>query len=67
MNPCCASSPAPSVEVTARLARIVNAVNELNRCIDQYRFAENKNEQWGIFLGEMDWCRELHRLLYEGD
>lgn len=48
-----------------RIAAILHALGELNRTVAERANAVLEEERIGVFLGEMDWRRELERLLYE--
>lgn len=62
----CSSSCQVDAALDARLKAICNALAELNRVVAQRTNNEQRIEHnWGILLGEMDWRRELGRLLYE--
>jgi hypothetical protein len=59
MIPCSSSSPA----LDARIARILKALNEVNRCVNERGKA--KAPAWGLTIGELDWLGELHDSIYE--
>jgi hypothetical protein len=48
-----------------RLTKIARATEELDRCVRERPNAHTLGDKWGLFLGEMDWQRELHNLLFE--
>lgn len=58
MNHSLSLSPVSGV----RIAQIVRATEELNRCVN-----ERGKGSFLATLGELDWLTELHRLLYEED
>jgi hypothetical protein len=62
-------SPSLSSEQLARLnqrlAQISRCADELARCVAERENALTLGDKWGVWLGEMDWYTELHRLLYE--
>jgi hypothetical protein len=48
-----------------RLTQIARCADELARCVAERPNARTLEDMWGVWLGEMDWYTELHRLLYE--
>jgi hypothetical protein len=48
-----------------RLTQIARCADELARCVAERENARTLGDKWGVWLGEMDWYTELHRLLYE--
>jgi hypothetical protein len=65
------AGPSPSLSsgqpdrLNQRLAQIAQCADELARCVAERPNAHTLEDMWGLFLGEMDWYTELHRLLYE--
>jgi hypothetical protein len=53
------------LSVEERLKHITRAADELARCVAERPNARTLEDMWGVWLGEMDWYTELHRLLYE--
>lgn len=67
-----ASRCSPSIQdgaaLNVRLSRIVRALDELNRCVaERGKHHANKEEAWGLTIGELDWRSELHRILFQED
>jgi hypothetical protein len=58
-------SPSLSSEQLARLTQISRCADELARCVAERENCHTLGDKWGLWLGEMDWYTELHRLLYE--
>jgi hypothetical protein len=64
-RPIAGQSPSLSSEQLARLNQISRCADELARCVAERDNAQTLGDKWGVWLGEMDWYTELHRLLYE--
>lgn len=41
-------------------------INQIVRCMDEIAICRHDQspDNWGSFLGEMDWLAQLHQLLY---
>jgi hypothetical protein len=65
VRPTAGPSPSLSSEQLARLTQISRCADELARCVAERENARTLGDKWGVWLGEMDWYTELHRLLYE--
>lgn len=46
-----------------RISQIILALNYLNDCLEAQKRPDN--DKLGCFMGEMDWRKELHRLLFQ--
>jgi transposase len=64
-QPTAGQSPSLSSEQQNRLTQISRCADELARCVAERENAHTLGDKWGVWLGEMDWYTELHRLLYE--
>jgi hypothetical protein len=65
VRPTAGQSPSLSSEQLVRLNQISRCADELARCVAERENARTLGDKWGVWLGEMDWYTELHRLLYE--
>jgi hypothetical protein len=64
-RPTAGQSPSLNLEPPDRLTQIARCADELARCVAERENAHTLGDKWGVWLGEMDWYTELHRLLYE--
>jgi hypothetical protein len=65
VRPTAGQSPSLSSAQLARLTQIARCADELAKCVAERENAHTLGDKWGVWLGEMDWYTELHRLLYE--
>jgi uncharacterized protein YciW len=64
-GPSLSPSSGQLARLNQRLAQIARCADELARCVAERENARTLEDKWGVWLGEMDWYTELHRLLYE--